>query len=123
MLQRGCCFRLGLQAPDKLVTGELAEEQHLHRDNAVEADLPSSINDPHAAARDFLDQLVVAKKAWRRVSVCRLWGKFVFLLKEKTDSHAEETSWTKPSRRGSRKFGSAFVTYWGSAGRWCQRLR
>ena len=45
------------------VGGELAGEDHLEGDDAVEADLPGLVDDAHAAAGDLLQQLVVAEVA------------------------------------------------------------
>jgi len=39
----------------------VAEQEHLHRDNAAEALLPRLVNDTHAAAGDFFEQFVVAE--------------------------------------------------------------
>ena len=38
-----------------------AEEKHLDGDDAVEAALSSAINDTHAAAGNFFEQLVIAE--------------------------------------------------------------
>ena len=43
------------------VGGELAGQDHLQGDDAVEADLPGPVDDAHAAAGDLLQQLVVAE--------------------------------------------------------------
>ena len=43
--------------------GELAREDHLERDGAVEADLPRLVDDPHAAAGELVDQLIIAEVA------------------------------------------------------------
>jgi len=54
---------LGLvaKAPDKIRAGERAVQDHFHRDDAVQTELPGAINHPHAAARDFLQQFIVAE--------------------------------------------------------------
>lgn len=52
---------LGAEALDLGVAGEAAGENHLEGDGAVEADLPCPPHHAHAAARDFLEQLVVAE--------------------------------------------------------------
>ena len=44
-----------------LATGELAGEDQLEGDDAVEADLAGAINRAHAAAGELTKQLVVAK--------------------------------------------------------------
>src|SRR5262249_25285285 len=57
--------RLGLAAealPLRLA-GQLAVEDHLHRDGAVEADLAGLPDHAHAAAGDLLQKLVVAQVA------------------------------------------------------------
>ena len=57
--------RLGLdvEAFDIGLGGELAGEDHLQRDGAVEANLPRPVDDAHAAPGDLLEQLVVAEVA------------------------------------------------------------
>src|SRR5262245_4034115 len=46
---------------NELLARVLAEEQHLHRNDAVEAQLPRLIADAHAAARNLLQQFIIAK--------------------------------------------------------------
>ena len=55
--------RLGLQAKpfDVLFAGQHAREDHLERDDSVEIGLPCPKYDPHAAAGNFIQQLVVAE--------------------------------------------------------------
>jgi hypothetical protein len=64
----GCCnaaaaSAFGLETPDELVARELPEEQHLHRNDAVEADLACAIHHAHSTACNFLEQFVVTKLA------------------------------------------------------------
>ena len=42
-----------LEPLDLLLVGQFAGEDHLHRDDAVEADLTRLVDHPHAAAGDF----------------------------------------------------------------------
>src|SRR5262249_26156769 len=63
MRERGGSRSLGAKALHKVGTGERAEEQHLYRDDSVEARLARFVNDAHPAACDFFDQLVLAKWA------------------------------------------------------------
>ncbi len=57
--------RLGLVLePSQLVVrGQCGRPDHLERDRPVEADLAGLVDDPHAAAADLADQLVVAEVA------------------------------------------------------------
>jgi hypothetical protein len=41
--------------------GKSARQDHLQRDNTIEAALVRPVNDPHAAAANFFEQFVVAK--------------------------------------------------------------
>ena len=50
----------------KLRTGERTKQQHLHRDDAVQAQMSRPINNAHAAARDFFEQFVIAESAVAR---------------------------------------------------------
>ena len=54
---------LGVEALDVGVVGELAGQDHLQGDGAVEAHLPGLEDDAHAAAGDLADDLVVAEVA------------------------------------------------------------
>lgn len=57
--------RRGLGFPTEALDGLLArqrpQQQHLHGDDPVEADLPSPVNDPHPAVSDLLEQFVIAE--------------------------------------------------------------
>jgi hypothetical protein len=61
MLQTGRRRGLDAKPVDEFLTRILAQQQHLHRDDAVQALLPRLVNDAHAAPGDFLQQLVVAE--------------------------------------------------------------
>ena len=63
MVEVGRRLGLGVEALDVGLVGELAGEDHLERDGAVEADLPGLEDDAHAAAGDLADDLVVAEVA------------------------------------------------------------
>lgn len=63
----GGCF--GAKTFDVLRTGQRAEWEQLHCDDAVETDLPGAIDNAHPAPSDFLQQFVIAKMNswfWRR---------------------------------------------------------
>src|SRR6185369_4144136 len=48
--------------------------QHLQRHQAVDLLLTRKVNNPHAPARNFLDQLVLAKGSWQgQLGGRRLW--------------------------------------------------
>ncbi len=57
--------RLGLvlKPPQLVFGGQRGRPDHLERDRPVEADLAGLVDDPHAAAADLADQLVVAEVA------------------------------------------------------------
>ena len=65
----GCC-RLAAAADSvrkrwtKSFAASRPGQEHLHRDDPVQAHLPRAIDDAHAAARDFLQQFVIAEMAW-----------------------------------------------------------
>lgn len=61
VLEAGSGLGFYPESSDKVVTGQLAEEQHFYRDEAIERDLPSPIDNPHAASGNFLEQLVIAE--------------------------------------------------------------
>ena len=61
MTQAGGGFRLGAEASHLLRRGQRGLKHPLHRHDAIEAGLPRGEDDAHPAARDFLDQFVVAK--------------------------------------------------------------
>ena len=45
---------------------ELAAENHLHRDHAVEASLPGPIDDAHSAAAQLGEQFIIADRSRER---------------------------------------------------------
>ena len=61
---------LGAKPPLRLRAREISRGQHLHRDDPPEPPLPRAINHAHAAARDLVEQFVVAEQkvfaAWRK---------------------------------------------------------
>ena len=61
MVEVGGGLGLGVEPLDVGVVGELAGEDHLEGHGAVQADLPRLVDDPHAAAGDLAEQLVVAE--------------------------------------------------------------
>ena len=63
MIEVGRRLGLGVEALDVGLVGELAGQDHLEGDGAVEADLPGLEDDAHAAAGDLADDLVVAEVA------------------------------------------------------------
>ena len=71
MVEIGGRLGLGVEAFDVVLIGELAGQDHLEGDNAVEADLPGLKDDAHAAAGDLPDNLIVAKVA-DALARCRL---------------------------------------------------
>src|SRR3954449_4805764 len=58
MLQAGQLGSFGAQARQVLRLGVVAGQNHLERHGALETELPGSIDDPHAAAADFLNDFV-----------------------------------------------------------------
>ena len=53
MLQSGGQSGFLTKPADLGFSGEQAGAHHFHGDDAIEADLPCPVHDPHAAARDF----------------------------------------------------------------------
>ena len=67
----------GAEALDEILSRQRPGQEHLHRDDAVQAHLPRSIDDAHPAARDFFQQFVITKatdcfcigwSGWRQLS-------------------------------------------------------
>jgi hypothetical protein len=65
MVQAGRILRLAAKALDLGEGGQLARQDHLERHGPLEASLPGFVDDPHAAAGDFLHQFVIAEEAHR----------------------------------------------------------
>ena len=65
MVQVSRRLGLGAEPADLGLRGELARQDHLERDHAVEADLASPVDHAHAAAGQLAQELVVAKPARR----------------------------------------------------------
>ena len=62
MVEPGGGLRLAAEAGQIGLRGELAAKEHLHRDGAPQAPLPGPVDDPHAAAADLLEEVVVAER-------------------------------------------------------------
>src|SRR6185503_14350908 len=63
MLKNGGSGGLSSKALHELLSGERSRQDHLHRHDASEFPLPGLVNDAHAAARNFLQQIVVAERS------------------------------------------------------------
>ena len=63
VLQPGRGGGLGAEPADIFRAGKLAGGKYLDGDNPAQAALAGFVDHPHAAARDFLDQLIVAESA------------------------------------------------------------
>ncbi len=59
MVEVGGRLGFGVEPSDFSLIGKLAGEDHLERNRAVEAHLPGAEDDPHAAAGDLANDLVV----------------------------------------------------------------
>lgn len=59
-------LRLLLEPPQELTEHEVAGAQHLHGDDAPQALLPRPVDDPHAAATELAEDLVVVRQPRRR---------------------------------------------------------
>ena len=57
----GCGLGLDVKAPDFLLAGELAVQNHLQGNQPVEALLPGFVNDAHSASGNFTQENVVAE--------------------------------------------------------------
>ena len=66
VVEVGRRLRLGAEALHVGRRRQLAGQDHLEGDDAVQAHLPRLVDDAHAAAGDLLQQLVVAEVAHRR---------------------------------------------------------
>ena len=74
----GCCklAAAAASARNRCTISGLASgpnKQHLHRDHPVQAHLPRLVHDAHPAARDFLQQLVIAERAREQIFDSRFW--------------------------------------------------
>ena len=65
--------RLGTQTKGDVRSTQSAERQQLHRDEPVQADLSSAIDNAHAAAADFFEQFVIAQPGEWRPGIRRGW--------------------------------------------------
>lgn len=61
MVQGRGCVGFALEHAERLRPGQFPGEDHLQGDLAVQAQLPGAIDHPHAPARDFRQQFVIAK--------------------------------------------------------------
>ena len=61
MIEIGRRFSLGTEPLHVCGAGQLAGQNHLHGDGAIQTDLAGAIDYAHSAAGDFLQQFVVAK--------------------------------------------------------------
>ena len=71
-LERGGGLRLLHEAPPAIGIRDQLLGQHLERHLAIEADVDRAVDDPHAAAADLLDDLVVGKGPADHEAVRRL---------------------------------------------------
>src|SRR6185436_17439967 len=62
MLEASRCFRLRLEPTNGLRRDQFSGMNEFDGDDAVEADLAGLIHDPHAAAGDFFNQLILADR-------------------------------------------------------------
>jgi hypothetical protein len=65
VIEVGCLFRLGAKPLPVRRRSEVASQDHLQGHDAVEADLPSLVDNAHAAAGDLFEQLVIAEGSSR----------------------------------------------------------
>src|SRR5262249_54095617 len=63
MVQAGRRLRLAAETLHVVIRGELARANHLQGHRTIQAGLPGSVNDAHAAVGDLPPQLVVAEVA------------------------------------------------------------
>ena len=61
MIEIGGRFGLAMESLDILLAGQVPGQDHLERDDAVQAQLPSLIDHAHSSAVDFFQQLVIAE--------------------------------------------------------------
>ena len=66
VLQAGRRRSFRAESLHKLRTGERTKQQHFHRHDAIQAQMPRAINNAHAAPRDFFEQFVIAERARQR---------------------------------------------------------
>jgi len=63
VLQARDGFRLRPESLHLTLTGKAPAQDHLERDDPVQADLPGLVNDPHPAAGDFRQEFVISEVA------------------------------------------------------------
>jgi len=61
--QAGGGLGLAMEAFNSLPAGERAQQEHLHGDDPVQADLAGAVNNPHPAVGDLFQQFIVAEGA------------------------------------------------------------
>src|SRR5437899_4232877 len=109
MLQSSRSRGFNSKTPDVFRIRVRPQQKHLHRDDASETHLAGLVNNAHAAARDLLQQLVIAEPSRQRserVSLLAFQTGFLLGL-ERT---IERTMRAKTFGRARRKFRSAFRT-------------
>ena len=73
MIEVGGGLGFGAEALHVGRRSQLARQDHLQGDDAIQADLPGLVDHAHAAAGDLLQQLVIAEVANRRAPFARVW--------------------------------------------------
>jgi hypothetical protein len=74
MLEDGGSGGLRSKALDEFLARQRSRLDHLDRHDASEFPLPRLVNDAHAAARNFLQQIVVAERSQLKTLTTRLRG-------------------------------------------------
>jgi hypothetical protein len=72
MLKDGGSGGLSPKTLHELLTRQRSRLDHLHRHDASEFPLPGLVNDSHAAARNLVQEIVVAERSQWRIVRARL---------------------------------------------------
>jgi hypothetical protein len=121
MMQAGHGLRFPLEAGQIIYRSRTAKEKHLDGDNPIQADLPRSIHDAHAAVGDHGEELVVteapgigARKRLERMTPeqgGRRWiAREGLHLLGRSEAGAYEATRTEARRRVGRQRCAAFRT-------------
>ena len=119
MLQTGRGFGFGAKPLHIGGAGQLAGQDHLHRYSPIQAWLARFIDHPHAAARDLLQQLVIAEVAKLSARGGRIWSNTRPGLRLRNEGQPADTGRAKPFEGAAGKFQAAFA----AGAHWCHTLQ
>ena len=100
VLQAGRRRRFRTESLRQFLARLFPEQEHLHRNDAVEALLPRFEDDTHPAARDFFEQFVIAEGAERKTALTPALSTPIALTPSPSPIR-----WARVARRGRSGLG------------------